>query len=224
MTTRFAGWIAAAIVLATLVAGLVALSQTAPDQMVATHFSVDGRPNGWMPARFAYLVAPILGAVIWMIIALAPRLTPRGENLTKSGAAYGAIWILGALMGAFVQALILGGGRIGTLRPERAMPMAIGLIFVVFGNVMPKLRWNFVAGIRTPWTLADERVWDKTHRFAGWLMVLGGLCLLASAILPGARPGVALVVGVAAVVAVTPAVRSYFYWRERQSELKTLKG
>ena len=59
----------------------------------------------------------------------------------------------------------------GAVGYEVNMPMAatilIGLLYIIIGNVMPKLRFNYVAGIRTPWTLSDERVWDKTHRLGG---------------------------------------------------------
>ncbi len=54
----------------------------------------------------------------------------------------------------------------------------VGLVLIMVGNVLGKLRQNQLLGVRTRWTLGDERVWDKTHRFTGWAMVLGGVVLL----------------------------------------------
>jgi uncharacterized membrane protein len=54
-----------------------------------------------------------------------------------------------------------------------------GLLLATLGNYLPKTRYNYVMGVRTPWTLADERVWDQTHRLAGPLMMLGGLAVTA---------------------------------------------
>ena len=56
--------------------------------------------------------------------------------------------------------------------------VALGALFVVLGNYMPKMRRNFFVGIRTPWTLADEDVWFRTHRLGGVLFVIGGVLLM----------------------------------------------
>jgi uncharacterized membrane protein len=96
-------------------------------------------------------------------------------------------------------------------------PLVIGGLLVVIGNVMGKLRWNYVVGIRTPWTLADERVWDKTHRFGGWLFVIGGFLLLASTFVPPdttSKPF--LIVGVIGTITLTTVVKSYLLWREQK--------
>ncbi|MEL7298668.1 MAG: SdpI family protein, partial [Pseudomonadota bacterium] len=57
----------------------------------------------------------------------------------------------------------------------------VGLLFVVLGNYMGKLRKNFFIGIRTPWTLASDEVWARTHRLGGYLFVAAGIGLMLSA-------------------------------------------
>ena len=49
------------------------------------------------------------------------------------------------------------------------------LIYAALGNVLGKVKRNFYVGIKTPWTLASDTVWNKTHRLAAWLMVASGL-------------------------------------------------
>lgn len=71
--------------------------------------------------------------------------------------------------------------------------MLVDGLFLVIGNVMGKLRPNYTVGIRTPWTLANDRVWDQTHRFGGKTFVFAGglLCVLAALPLDLAWPGLA---------------------------------
>ena len=61
------------------------------------------------------------------------------------------------------------------------MKLLVGGLFVVIGNYLGKVRRNFFVGIRTPWTLTSDEVWARTHRVGGWLFVLAGIAIIASA-------------------------------------------
>ena len=63
-------------------------------------------------------------------------------------------------------------------------PLIIGVIFVLLGNFLPTVRPNFFVGIRTPWTLSNEKVWRKTHRLGAKLMVSAGIVMMVSIFLP----------------------------------------
>jgi uncharacterized membrane protein len=77
------------------------------------------------------------------------------------------------------------------------------------------VRRNSFLGIRTPWTLASDAVWDRTHRAAGRLWVVGGLLQLPAALLPGGW-GAAVFFGLLAVMVVVPLVHSYRLYRAEQ--------
>lgn len=97
------------------------------------------------------------------------------------------------------------------------MIAAAGVLFIVVGNVFGKLRWNYTVGIRTPWTLADERVWDKTHRFGGWVFVIGGFVLLASTFTPlNGIVRLLLLFAVLGAAGVLTMGKSYLLWREQR--------
>jgi uncharacterized membrane protein len=216
MSNRTAGWITGALTLAGLIAGAWTVTRIGPGHSIAVHFGVDGRPNGWAPARVGLFIFPAINAMLWGLQMVLPRVTPRGANLIRSGAAYGTIWITVAVVMALAQAAIIAGALGRPVNVTVAVPIVIGLTFIIVGNVLPKLRWNYVVGIRTPWTLADERVWDKTHRFGGWVMVLGGAVLVIGALVPPyvSKPG--LVAGVSGLIAVLAVGKSYLLWREAQ--------
>jgi len=101
------------------------------------------------------------------------------------------------------------------VRIDRLMPLFIGLLFVVIGNYLARVEPNWFVGIRTPWTLSSDRVWRKTHRTGGWLMVIGGLALATGAFLPRSAL-LPLLIGTLVVVAVIPVVQSYVLWKREQ--------
>lgn len=97
---------------------------------------------------------------------------------------------------------------------ERLVPASLGLLFLVIGNYMPKMKQNPTLGIRLPWTLANEENWNRTHRLGGKVWVAGSLVLLLCCLLPGA----AMVAGMLAailVLAVVPCAYSYWLYRKQ---------
>jgi len=90
----------------------------------------------------------------------------------------------------------------------------VGVLDLVIGNYLGKVRSNFIFGVRTPWTLASELSWNKTHRLAGRMLVASGAAILFAAVLnlPGPILVSILLVSVAAIV-IIPTAYSYFVWR-----------
>lgn len=211
-----ASLVSAGFILLMAAAGVWGWLQLPPDARVAVHFAADGTPNGWMAPFPAFFVMPGMAMLLWLFLLVMPRLGPRAANLTRAPRAYGVVWMLPALIAVPVQLLILAPALGLSWSPLRLMPASIGLIFILLGNVMGKIPPNPFIGIRTPWTRADDRVWDQTHRFAGWVFVAGGFILLGSALLlppgPNLRHVVLLVVLTAAGLG---TVKSWLLSRER---------
>ena len=93
--------------------------------------------------------------------------------------------------------------------------LLMGGLFIVLGNYSGKVRRNYFIGIRTPWTLASEEVWSRTHRFGGWVFVIAGIALVALAWAPATTPAEfpLTLLGVTGVAAVVVVVYSYFVYR-----------
>ena len=92
-----------------------------------------------------------------------------------------AIYWLTPIVSLSTSYLIYSKALGSTTNPSVFVSVLLGLIFVIMGNYMPKLKVNHTVGIRLPWTLQSEDNWHKTHRLAGKLWVLGGLILLLEA-------------------------------------------
>jgi uncharacterized membrane protein len=100
---------------------------------------------------------------------------------------------------------------LGIVNPKYVVPELVGLLFIFIGNLSPKFKPNYFVGIRTPWTLANEDVWKKTHRFGGKVFVITGLLLLLVPVVPAAiQATYALSVIILCVVLIV--VSSYYFF------------
>ncbi|MEW6599261.1 MAG: SdpI family protein [Pseudomonadota bacterium] len=168
---------------ALIVAALAGLSlyviRAAPDGLIATHFDLHGKADGWMPRDQAAWFMPIMAGGIAVTFAVLPLIMPKKGDLGRSAEAYGVASIGIVAILALAHATLMARALGYDVDPVRPILAGTGLLLATLGNYLPKTRYNYVMGVRTPWTLADERVWDQTHRLAGPLMMLGGLAVTA---------------------------------------------
>jgi uncharacterized membrane protein len=184
-------------------AALAATAVAYPDlpSSVPTHWNLHGQPNGYSPKWALYLLGPGFMAGIVLLTRLLPWLSPKHFEVESFRSTYMQIMLMTVGMLAYCDAVILWIGVGHSVNIRRAIVGAVCLLFVLLGNVMGKVRRNFFIGIRTPWTLASERVWNATHRLAAKTFVLGGLAGLALiAVGLNGWPVVALLAGAAVPV------------------------
>lgn len=187
------------------------------ETQVAIHFDAAGNPNGWAPAWLGVLIVPLVALVILALAAFLPEAEARGANLQRSQPAIQTIFLSVLALLVAAQLVVAAKALDIPLQVGRIAATGVGLLFVLGGNVMGKLRWNYTVGIRTPWTIANERVWDHTHRFAGRLFVaVGALMAVAAWWAPAQGHEEALIITATAAVVLLPALRSYQLWKEQE--------
>lgn len=140
---------------------------------------VDRHGSRWELAIFG----PAAMVINMAVFAALPWLSPRHFSVEASGATYLRFMLLVTGMFAYVHIVLLWAALGGAFDMTRAIVGGMGVLIALMGNLLGKLRRNFYIGIRTPWTLADEANWYATHRYAGKLMVAGGLFALLIALL-----------------------------------------
>src|SRR5688572_15403652 len=168
-------WIPLLIVAAAFLAS--ALVYPRLPERIPTHWDLSGRPDEWSNRIWGAWSVPLFLLGMWALVQILPRIDPRGSNYAKFGGAFEAI--IGSVM-LFMLALhiVVLRASLGYPVPmQRVMPIGIGILLVVIGNLLPRARPNWFVGIRTPWTLSSDRVWEKTHRFGGRMFVAGGILL-----------------------------------------------
>jgi len=180
-----------------------------PDPM-PTHWDAAGQVNGWMPKFWGAFLFPLIMAAIWLIFLVLPRISPHGFEMEPFMRAWGVLKVTTLALMLFVGALVLRAAKNGGELSQTAMFAAMGVLFVVMGNLLGKVTRNFFVGIRTPWTIANEEVWNRTHRLAGKLFVAAGLVVVASAFLGASIWPLIVAIGLAALI---PVVYSYVLYR-----------
>jgi len=185
-----------------LVLSLLSLIATAllfpdlPDQ-IPLHWGITGEIDRYGDKRFVFLTGA-LPLLLLLLLIVIPKIDPRRENYLKHAGAFSITVVTLVLFLILLHWLVLLlslGYPIDVLFFVR---LSLGIVFVVLGSVMPRIRHNYLFGIRTPWTLADERVWKKTHRVGGPLFVIVGLVSAALAFVPsriGFSASITMIVG-----------------------------
>ncbi len=160
------------LVVAALVASLVMYPQL-PDR-IPTHWNIHGQVDAY-GTKAVVFIAPGVMAGMLVLFWLLPWLLPRHFEVDTFVSTY--LFIMFAMLGilGYIHALLLWAGAVGPVNFSRALAGGIFVFFVLLGNVLGKVRRNFYIGVRTPWTLANERVWNDTHRVAARVFVLAGL-------------------------------------------------
>ena len=207
---------AAAVVLATLVGTLVAYPSL--PNIVPVHWDAHGHVNGWGPKWSLFAYGPGLMTSIVLLFSALPWLSPRKFEVDSFRATYLYIMIVIVAMLAYCQILILVTALGLELDVSRAIEGGVCLLIALLGNVMGKVRRNFYVGIRTPWTIANEKVWNATHRFAAKTFFAGGLLGLIAVIL---RAPFWLPITVIAVASLVPVIYSLMFYKrlEHRGEL-----
>ena len=143
-------------------------------------------PSGRSSLIFPGIMLRLLG-----LFAILPWLSPRRFEVETFRSTYLYIMLVFVAFFAFIHALMLWAAVSGQMDIDKAIMGGVCLLVVLLGNVMGKVRRNFYIGIRTPWTIADERVWNCHASPGSENLVLGGLTGLILA-LAGGGPGFAL--------------------------------
>lgn len=185
---------------------------------VPTHWDINGVANGYSSRWSLFLVMP--GFMLGMIALFAalPWLSPRRFEVGSFAPTSSFLMLLIVALLAYVHFVILWKGVGGAFDIDRGILGAVSLFIAAVGNVLGKVRRNFFIGIRTPWTLASERVWYATHRVAAKAFVAAGLLGLVFAFVRA--PLWAWIALLAASVAVPLVYSLVFYKRlEKSGEL-----
>ena len=211
---RVKGLLIGSLILAALMAAFAfyAAAQVPPGTELPVHWNAAGEVNGTLPALKALLfpVAAVIGSTV--LFSLIPRLEPLQERLEGSADVLRTTWVGLLFIMVMIQAAV-AAPAFGVKMPVALPVLAIGLFFVVIGNVLPKSRPGFFVGIRTPWAILDTDNWIATHRLGGKLMMLAGIAIILSALLPLPREArIATMAGSVALAVIPPFVYSWWLW------------
>jgi uncharacterized membrane protein len=207
-------WLALLLVALGFVLGALTYDRL-PERM-AVHWGLDGNVNGWMSRPMGALFLPLVMLLIVVLMICGPDLR-RGADKALEPRVYPTLVTVMAGFMLFMQGLLLLLNMGSPLSIHRLGGAAVGLLIAIIGNYMGKVPRNRYVGIRLPWTLESDEVWERTHRFAAPILVAGGLVLFVFSL---ARPDIRTPLPMLVILGVTvviPVVKSYLIWRSVRS-------
>ena len=153
-----------------------------PDRL-PTHFGIDGTADGFSGKGFAVFGLPLMMLFFHGVLYFATRLDKqnRGHNekvMNLVGLIFPTMSIVNSVV---IYSLALGK----ELNLSMLLFPLLGLLFIAMGNWLPKIKQNSTLGIKIKWTLYSEENWNKTHRFAGFVWVIGGVVFCLMGFVPG---------------------------------------
>jgi uncharacterized membrane protein len=153
----------------------VAVYPKLPDE-VAVHFDSSGNADGYLPKALAAFGLPVLIALINLYSSFMRRKDPKTERSSVALRTF-VTWLI-PLISVVLVPVTLFMSMGADIPLHIIVPAIVGVIITVCGNYLPKSKHNYTVGIKLPWTLHSETNWNKTHRFAGYLWVAGGIAIV----------------------------------------------
>lgn len=149
-------------------------------EMIPIQWSSSGEVSSW-GQKYMDLILALLPIVIMFLMMVTPKIDPRKANYNKHSHVYHLFLVGITLLLVACSWLSALAGLGYDVNIHTLLPLALGCLFIAFGNHMPQIRSNYFFGIKTPWTLASDVVWKKTHKMGGILFCIMGILLIISA-------------------------------------------
>ena len=196
------------VTLIPIIVGLLLWNQL-PD-VIPTHFGMDGTPNGWSSKAFTVFGIPLLMLFFHLLCVGITSQDPKYDNMNEKLYAL-VLWIC-PVVSLLVVVTCYGGALGWGLNISKYAIAGTGIVLVIIGNYLPKCKQNYTMGIKLPWTLDDEENWNKTHRLAGFLWVVGGLLITLNAFVGNEW----FFILISIVMTIVPMVYSYLYFKNHK--------
>lgn len=204
------GWIVALGIAALTWIGSIAVYPQLPDRL-PIHWNIHGEPDGYGDKAVAAFLMPGIMLGLLVLLRVLPWLSPKAYQVDSFPGVVAYITVTITAMLAYLHAMTLWAGWGGGVDVGRAVVGGVLGGMIALGVVMAKVKRNFYIGVRTPWTLANEQVWNETHRLAAWSMsstsAIGLVLVLSGAPLP-------IAIGLLLVGALGPVLFSFLRYKQ----------
>jgi uncharacterized membrane protein len=206
-------WLPLAAIVVAFIASVVVYPRL-PDPM-PTHWNFAGEADDYSSRLVGAFMLPLVALGAYFMMFVWPYFDPRRASLMRSSDVYVLMRTAAILFMVYLHGIALYSAATGSTLNNSLVLGGLGVVFLVIGNYMPRIRPNWIAGVRTPWTLSSDSVWRATHRLAGRIFMLGGAVIIFSALLADNVTHIAFF-GTLMVVAIIPTLYSLVLFRREQ--------
>lgn len=183
MSTRTTLVISILLILAAALFGALFYPQL-PERM-ASHWNLNNQVDGYISRFWGAFLMPLISLGLLVLFMLIPQIDPLKANIAQFRGYFNTFILLLIIFMAYLHGLTLAWnlGYTGFNMGSALLP-ALGLFIFFIGFLLEKAKRNWFIGIRTPWTLSSDKVWDETHRLGATLFKISGLLAILGAFLP----------------------------------------
>lgn len=150
---------------------------------VPTHWGPNGLPDAYGSKLMNVVLFPVLTLFMVILFPILSKIDPKKENYEKFGKSWEIIQFAIIWFFAYIYFVILYLSLHANISISPFMLFGLWVLFMILGNYFGKIRQNYFIGIKLPWTLSNEEVWNKTHRVSGKLFVISGIIFLINSFL-----------------------------------------
>lgn len=142
------------------------------------HWDYNWQVDGY-GSRYYLLILALLPILVYYGMLLTLKIDPRRKNLENRQKTYNifryGLTCFFIVLSSFFYYLSLNPHA----QVKNILLLMLAVILIGMGNYMPKVPQNYFLGIKTPWTLANEYVWKKTHKIGGYTWIVIGFVIAA---------------------------------------------
>ncbi|MCB2359694.1 SdpI family protein [Clostridium estertheticum] len=186
---------------------------------VPIHWNFKGQVDGYGSRFFGAFGLAFINLAMYLLFIALPYIDPKGKNYKDFQSTYQYLKYLLIILflGIEVTTLLIGTGV--AINITIIIQIMVSLLFILLGNVMGRFKFNYFVGIKTPWTLANEEVWRKTHRMAAPIWVIGGILNILLTVTKVNFSWLGFII-IVAVNSIVPTVYSYIIYHKIVNENK----
>jgi uncharacterized membrane protein len=185
-----------------------------PEKM-ASHWDANGSVNGYMPKLLGLFLLPVISAILFLAFMLIPKIDPLKANIEEFRGHFDVFILLLFVFLFYIYMLTMLWNMGYRFNIIQLLALALGMIIYYAGVMTENAKQNWFIGVRTPWTLSSEVVWDKTNKLAGKLFKGAGVLAAMGTVFP--EYAILLILGPVILAAVYPVIYSY---QQYQQEVK----
>ncbi len=178
-------------------------------QNIAVHWGLQGNANGFAGKEMGAFGVPALMALLLAVFFILPKIDPLDRDYRDFRKQYCGFVLAFTLFLAYVDGLGLAYNLGRAINVGQLLIPGFGALIFYVGTILPKVKRNWFVGIRTPWTLSDPAIWEKTHALGSQLFKAAGIVMLMGTLFPSAG----LPASIAVLLGVVVASAAYSFTR-----------
>jgi uncharacterized membrane protein len=177
------------------------------------HWNLQGEVDRYGDKSEMILIPFLLPFLVYIIFLIVPIIDPK-DRLKNMGQKYQHLKIILTTFMSVLALFIIYSIKNQSLGNPNYIILLLGTLYIVLGNYFKTIKANYFIGIRTPWTLENETVWNETHKLGGKMWFIGGMIVVFSSLILGKQLNFILFFVVTLLITIIPVIYSYVKFKE----------